>query len=79
MNGDSSSSTTRSSAGPIKEKVTTERALEVRMSRLLHVDTKQRRVWICGLRVHHGLVGLGAAAVGAVLMLHDRKDFPWHV
>ena len=23
--------------------------------------------------------GLGAAAVGAVLMLHDRKDFPWHV
>lgn len=49
------------------------------LMRLLHVDTKQRRVWICGLRVHHGLVGLGAAAVGAVLMLHDRKDFPWHV
>jgi hypothetical protein len=49
------------------------------MSRLLHIDTKQRRVWICGLRVHHGLVGLGAACVGAVLMLHDRKDFPWHV
>jgi len=49
------------------------------MSRLLHIDTEQRRVWVCGLRVHHGLVGLGAAVVGAALMIHDRKDWPWRV
>ena len=63
----------------MSEKVTTERATEVRMSRILHIDTDKRRVWICGLRVHHGLVGLGAAIVGAALMVHDRKDWPWHV
>lgn len=49
------------------------------MSRILHIDTDKRRVWVCGLRVHHGLVGLGAAIVGAALMIHDRKDWPWHV
>ena len=45
--------------------------------RLLHIDHDKRRVYICGRRLHHGLVGLGAAAIGAALMLHDRRDFPW--
>ena len=49
------------------------------MSRILYIDHKQRRVWVCGLRVHHGLVGVGAVIVGAALMLHDRKDWPWRV
>jgi hypothetical protein len=43
----------------------------------LHIDHDKRRVYLCGRRLHHGLVGLGAAAIGAVLMLHDRRDFPW--
>jgi len=47
--------------------------------RILHIDHQQRRVWVCGLRVHHGLVGVGAVIVGAALMLHDRKDWPWRV
>ena len=37
--------------------------------RLLHIDHDKRRVYICGRRLHHGLVGLGAAAIGAALML----------
>ena len=45
--------------------------------RLLHIDHDKRRVYVCGRRLHHGLVGLGAAAIGAVLMVHDRRDFPW--
>lgn len=49
------------------------------MPPFLRIDREQRRVWVCGLRLHHGLVGAGAFLVGAALMLHDRKDFPWNV
>ena len=45
---------------------------------MLRIDHERRRVYVAGYRLHHGLVGLGAAIVGAVLMLHDRRDFPWH-
>ena len=47
------------------------------------------RVYVGGLRIHHGLAGCGLAAVGIArryallsavgiaLVLHDRADFPW--
>lgn len=44
----------------------------------------KRRVWVCGKRLHHGLVGAAFVskavvlfAVGAALAYHDRADFPW--
>jgi hypothetical protein len=45
--------------------------------RLLDIDAEKRRVHVLGLRVHHGLVGVGAVLVGAILIAHDRADFPW--
>jgi len=33
--------------------------------------------YVCGRRLHHGLVGLLLAALGAALMFHDRRDAPW--
>lgn len=36
-----------------------------------------RRVYVLHRRVHHGLVGLLAAAAGVAAMWHDRRDFPW--
>ena len=47
----------------------------------LHYDRRLHRVWIRGVRCHHGatgalLAGLGALAVaaGGLLMAHDWKD-----
>lgn len=49
------------------------------------------RVYLLGLRVHHGLTGcvliiIGAARherrlieLGAALVLHDAPDFPWRL
>lgn len=45
--------------------------------RLLRLDRDLRRVYFAGRRVHHGLVGAGMVAVGAVLAWGDRHDFPW--
>lgn len=36
-----------------------------------------RRTYVFGLRLHHGLVGAALFATGVVLMLDDWKDFPW--
>jgi hypothetical protein len=36
-----------------------------------------RRCYVLGCRLHHGLVGLALAMAGAVLMVHDRGDWPW--
>ncbi len=41
------------------------------------VDRERRRVFVCGRRLHHGLVGAVMVGVGAVLVWHDRHDFPW--
>lgn len=38
-----------------------------------------RRVYICGRRLHHGRVGLLLAAAGVALMLDDFPDFPWRM
>jgi hypothetical protein len=45
-------------------------------NRLIGFDPVQRRVWICGQRVHHGLTGLALAVFGAALVVHDWKDRP---
>lgn len=37
-----------------------------------------RRVYVLKLRVHHGAVGLALIAAGAVLLAHDRADFPFN-
>lgn len=47
--------------------------------RFVHIDAEKRRVHVLGYRLHHGLVGALAVAVGAVLVVHDRADFPWRL
>jgi hypothetical protein len=39
--------------------------------------TACRKVYIVGLRIHHGLAGAAMLALGAVLVIHDRRDWPW--
>jgi hypothetical protein len=43
----------------------------------VRVDTDNRRVWILGARIHHGLVGLVLTVVGTVLMIDDWHDHWW--
>ena len=45
-------------------------------NRLFGIDLTQRRVWVCGQRVHHGVTGIVLATLGAVLVAHDWKDRP---
>lgn len=57
--------------------------------RVARRDLPGPRVWILGVRVHHGLVGVLAltagvvlrrgslAALGALAVWHDAPDFPW--
>ena len=42
---------------------------------LIDVDLGNRQVFVKGHRLHHGLVGAVAILAGAVLAVHDRKDF----
>lgn len=35
------------------------------------------RLTIWGRRIHHGAFGGWLMIAGAVLMLHDRRDYPW--
>lgn len=42
---------------------------------LIDVDLGNRQVFVKGHRLHHGLVGAVAIIAGAVLAVHDRKDF----
>lgn len=35
------------------------------------------KVTIYGRRIHHGAFGCWLIAVGLLLALHDRRDFPW--
>lgn len=44
---------------------------------MLKIDKQQWRVHFCGQRIHHGLVGVFLVAFGAVLIWHDKHDFPW--
>jgi hypothetical protein len=37
------------------------------------------QTYVCGLRIHHGLLGCALAVFGAALAAHDRGDFPWPI
>lgn len=41
---------------------------------IIDYDADLRRLWIGGQRCHHGATGALLALLGAVLMLHDRRD-----
>lgn len=41
------------------------------------VGPRSVRVYVRGRRLHHGRTGSALAILGAALMLHDRRDFPW--
>ncbi len=41
---------------------------------LIDVDLANRRVYVRGRRLHHGLVGAIAVAAGLVAAVHDRRD-----
>jgi hypothetical protein len=41
---------------------------------LIRYDTRRRRVWVCGQRLHHGLTGFFLAGAGMALMVHDWHD-----
>ena len=41
---------------------------------LVTYDSRRRRVWVCGQRLHHGLTGLFLAGAGMALMAHDWRD-----
>lgn len=41
---------------------------------LIDVDVKNMRVYVHGRRLHHGLLGAVAVAVGLVAAVHDRHD-----
>jgi hypothetical protein len=41
---------------------------------LVRYDARQRRVWIVGRRLHHGLAGAFLATAGFLLMVHDWRD-----
>lgn len=40
-------------------------------------DRLLRRLYLRRRRVHHGAVGAVLIFVGAVLVHHDRRDWPW--
>ncbi len=44
---------------------------------VLRVDMKLRRTYIFGRRLHHGAVGVLGLIASVVLILDDRRDFPW--
>lgn len=51
----------------------------IRLGRLearvfIDVDLANRRVYVRGRRLHHGLVGAIAVAAGLVAAVHDRRD-----
>lgn len=39
--------------------------------------TRTRRVYLGPLRIHHGAFGTAMFLLGALLVWHDRRDFPW--
>jgi hypothetical protein len=44
---------------------------------MIRYDRLNRRVWVLGARVHHGLVGVFLIGFGVILVLDDLHDFPW--
>lgn len=48
------------------------------MYQWVDIDLDKRQVFVRGRRLHHGGVGAVAVLVGAVLAVHDLRDFPWY-
>ncbi len=46
------------------------------LDKLIRYDRHQRRLWVGGWRLHHGVTGMILAAIGGALMAHDWKDRP---
>ena len=42
---------------------------------LLGYNHVERRVWVLKQRLHHGAVGVAVITIGALLALHDRRDW----
>ena len=40
----------------------------------IDVDFENRRVYVRGRRLHHGLIGAIAVAAGLAAAVHDRRD-----
>lgn len=45
--------------------------------RVLRYDKRLKRLWICGIRSHHGAWGVFFVLLGVWAIWDDRKDFPW--
>ncbi len=41
---------------------------------IVRYDSRRRRLWVCGQRLHHGLTGALLAGAGMALMAHDWRD-----
>jgi hypothetical protein len=41
----------------------------------LRIDRDNRRVWLFGMRVHHGQAALLLIGLGVALLAHDWADF----
>lgn len=44
---------------------------------MIRLDKHQWRLYVLNRRLHHGLTGVFLIALGMVLALHDKADFPW--
>ena len=40
----------------------------------IDVDVQNKRVYVRGRRLHHGLIGAVAIVAGVVCAVHDRRD-----
>jgi hypothetical protein len=45
--------------------------------KLIRYDPILRRTWVCGARLHHGLVGVGLVIGGIALIIDDWHDKWW--
>lgn len=50
------------------------RVLTNTLDQVCHYDRSDRRIWVVGMRLHHGLMGAMLTTAGAMLMAHDWHD-----
>ena len=49
--------------------------LDPQKRNFVRYDRSLQQVWVLNQRLHHGAVGIIVIATGAILALHDRKDW----